>query len=378
MRRLRRHDDESGAIAVIVAIMMVVLLGMGALVIDVGSLYAERRQLQNGADSGVLAVAMDCGKGAAACAPAAAMASATRHANANANDNATTVTQVCGTATGLTPCSPAAPVGSWDCPAVPTTGPLATAKYVQVRVQTLRNGTSLMPPILAKVIEPGYTGDTVKACARAAYGPPSQAGALAMTISLCELNNYTGGQTPAPGLLAAPPPYPPYPAPSMEHVLVLHDTTKTNQGENTCPAGPSGSDLPGGFGWLNDPNNNCTVVISVNNTYQDKTGVGTPTDCKTALSNARNNQTVVYIPIYNAETGTGNNGVYTLAGFAAFVVTGYALPGLVAKSWLPGSTASCKGTAKCVYGMFTTGLIPASGVVGGGTSFGANVVQLTG
>jgi Flp pilus assembly protein TadG len=379
MRRLslRRRRDEKGAISVIVAILMVALIGFGAIVIDVGSLYAERRQLQNGADSAALAVAIDCAQGS--CNGAATpMGTATTNANANANDNATTVTQVCGTATGLTACSPTAPIAGWDCPAVPASGPLSTAKYVMVRVQTLRSGSALMPPVLARAIVPGYTGTTVKACARASLGVPSSGGALAMTISLCELNGYTGGQTPSPGLLAAPPPYPPYPSPTLEHTLVLHDTTKANQGENTCPAGPSGSDLPGGFGWLDDPNGNCTTVISINNTYQDKTGVGTPSSCKTALTNARTNKTVVYIPIYKAETGTGNNGVYTLAGFSAFVVTGYALPGLNAASWLPGSTTSCKGSAKCIYGIFTTGLIPAGSIGSGGTSFGANVVQLSG
>ena len=43
--------------------MLVVLLGVGALVIDVGALYAERRQLQNGADAAALAVAADCAEG---------------------------------------------------------------------------------------------------------------------------------------------------------------------------------------------------------------------------------------------------------------------------------------------------------------------------
>ena len=43
--------------------MLVVLIGVGALVIDSGALYAERRQLQNGADAAALAVAQDCADG---------------------------------------------------------------------------------------------------------------------------------------------------------------------------------------------------------------------------------------------------------------------------------------------------------------------------
>src|SRR5205085_3645115 len=127
-----RLKDDEGAISIIVAILMVALLGFGAIVVDIGSLYAERRQLQNGADSAALAVAIDCGT--TTCnGVSTPLGTATSNANANANDGATTVTQVCGTATGLTACSPAAPSGSWDCSAVPSSGPWATAKYVQVR-----------------------------------------------------------------------------------------------------------------------------------------------------------------------------------------------------------------------------------------------------
>ena len=43
--------------AAMIAILMVPLLGMGALVIDVAALVQERRELQNGADSAALAVA---------------------------------------------------------------------------------------------------------------------------------------------------------------------------------------------------------------------------------------------------------------------------------------------------------------------------------
>lgn len=47
--------DDSGASAVMVALMIVVLLGMVAIVIDGGMLYAEKRSMQNAADAGALA-----------------------------------------------------------------------------------------------------------------------------------------------------------------------------------------------------------------------------------------------------------------------------------------------------------------------------------
>ena len=40
--------DERGAASVIVAIVLVVLMGCAALAVDVGAMYAEKAQLQNG------------------------------------------------------------------------------------------------------------------------------------------------------------------------------------------------------------------------------------------------------------------------------------------------------------------------------------------
>lgn len=53
-----RKNDE-GAVAVLVAVMLVVLLGMAALAVDAGALYSERRQMQTAADAAVLAGVME-------------------------------------------------------------------------------------------------------------------------------------------------------------------------------------------------------------------------------------------------------------------------------------------------------------------------------
>jgi len=47
--------DDSGATAVVIAVMIVALLGLGAFFIDAGALYSERRSLQGAADAGALA-----------------------------------------------------------------------------------------------------------------------------------------------------------------------------------------------------------------------------------------------------------------------------------------------------------------------------------
>lgn len=51
----RRMKDESGAVAVVVALSIVVLVGMAALAVDAGYLYSVRRQLQTAADAAALA-----------------------------------------------------------------------------------------------------------------------------------------------------------------------------------------------------------------------------------------------------------------------------------------------------------------------------------
>jgi uncharacterized membrane protein len=61
MRRLK--SSEEGTIAAVVAVMLLVLLGMAALVVDIGDGYWERRMLQNSADAAALAVAGDCVQG---------------------------------------------------------------------------------------------------------------------------------------------------------------------------------------------------------------------------------------------------------------------------------------------------------------------------
>jgi hypothetical protein len=57
---MSRAADERGAVAIMAALLLTSLLGVGALVVDVGAVRLERAQLQNGVDAAALAVAKDC------------------------------------------------------------------------------------------------------------------------------------------------------------------------------------------------------------------------------------------------------------------------------------------------------------------------------
>src|SRR5262249_54330508 len=85
-----RHDR--GAVGVLIGILISggVLIGLGALVVDVGQIYTERAQLQSGAEAGALAVAKSCAKGACNAGVAGS------YANANSSDGVSAVNKVCG------------------------------------------------------------------------------------------------------------------------------------------------------------------------------------------------------------------------------------------------------------------------------------------
>jgi Flp pilus assembly protein TadG len=361
--------DDRGAIGVLIAILIGggVLLGMGALAIDTGQLYQNRAELQGGADAGALAVARNCAQGT--CTLSNAVSTAARYATANASKltgGAAGVDLVCGS--GSLGTCPASNGTLADCPAAPALG--TNGGYVDVHTSTrLPNGSTLLPPVFATTLigNSSYHGTNVRACAQAEWGPPATANTIAFTISACEWDTATNNGA----NFAPPPPYPPYPAASFDQAITLH----TGVTSGTCAANPADADAPGAFGWTQDVTGTCNVVIN-NNTYITNTGASAGNTCKTALQAAWTNKTLVFVPVYSSVTGTGSNTVYTLKGFAAFVITGFRVPGLTEPDWLnPGLL--CSPPKVCIDGFFTQGLLPSDGSLGG-TNLGADIIKLTG
>jgi hypothetical protein len=380
VRALSRDD---GATAIIIAIFMsTFLIGMSALTIDVGSLFTQRRELQNGADAGALAVAKSCMDGTCDTTKATTYSTANDHDGTSQLD-ASAGAGVCGTFAGLPSCTDISlPALSqvYDC-AEPL--PSSSINYVQVRTESAPTST-LTPGFLARALlgNSGYSGTTVHACARAAVLPATGGGGLAATISLCEWQAMTdNGNNFAPA-----PPYPPNPTTSVEVNLQLHDgqSSATNY---PCPTGyGAGADLPGGFGWLDDPTSTCTTTVDTSGTYGASTGVAISGPCKTLLDAAITAHGVLYIPVYDhVLSGNGQNGAYQLSGFAAFVPTGYNLPGSGTppkrQLWLTSqfcyTPLNLTPQDKCLSGFFTQGLVPAATFDGSGGSLpGADVLSL--
>src|SRR5215510_3254036 len=62
MKLWKKFREQDGAVAIIVAISVIVLLGIAAFVIDFGFAWVTTNQLQNAADAGALAGARALGK----------------------------------------------------------------------------------------------------------------------------------------------------------------------------------------------------------------------------------------------------------------------------------------------------------------------------
>lgn len=343
--------NEHGSMVIIVAASFTALFAMGAVVVDVGALLQERRELQNGADAAALAIAEACGAGE--CDDPAAIAA--EYASANADDAVSGVADLCGA--GLPSLSPCA-----DPPTLP-----AGAGYVRVTTDTVEaDGTTLVPYRFAKIF--GLAGGNVRARATAAWGGPSSlTSALPLTISQCELDEYTVDG------LHAPPPYDVTGYPSPEAIIYMHDTTEAGP---DCPAGPSGADLPGGFGWL-ETSSGCEATSTSGDWFEDSTGVPPPNSCTAALMEAMVGS-VVKLPIFvNTNDLNGANGQYLIGPYAAFYVTGYSIVGQYKHDSLVTGDPPCSGQATCISGFFVNWPFGVTGTIGG-PSNGVTVVALIG
>jgi Flp pilus assembly protein TadG len=379
MRRLRdvRDGRERGAVAVLVAILLGsgVLLTCGALVVDVGGGYAERAQLQNGADGAALAAADACAVGASTCTGSTATSTtAGWFADANANDGTSALTVVCGhDANGRLQSCPA-PTQTTGCASTPATG----TNYVEVHTQTrTRTGSSFLPPAFGRaVLGSHYPGMQEDACARAAWGPPAitpNLGALGITVSRSEWLGAVGEDCTE----STNPQY------GQGQTLNFHDPSSS--GSTTCglSGGGAGADSSGAFGLTQpSPSNACLTQFTTNaqsgsTTYGVVTGrqPGTFGSCLSGqLKPDIDGGKTVFLPIYDDRVpiANGSKGEYALWRIAAFVITGYCWGGQLYPSSL---RVACPASTDSIFGYFTQAVMPG-GTIGSGKDAGAYVVQL--
>lgn len=371
-----RHGDQ-GNITVLVLVMMTAILGVGAIVVDVGALYAEGRQLQNGAEAAALDVARTCAT--TGCDPSVAGPLADLNAGDDVAEVDVAAGAVCGTAPGLPACPSGDQRPRYDCQPV-----VGTASYVEVHATTRNpDGSEKMPNPFARLV--GHTGGTtVGACARAAYGAPTGLTAqLPLVISYCDWKRLTDQSG-----LSDPPPYPEFPPsdgffdpvtnPTSDHVRVW---SKTNTAQASPCTGPAGQQVPGGFGWIDTEEDldssatGCAATTDTSGNVGSDPGASAPAGCDLAPLLG----TLIYVPVFDIDAGTGNTAYYHITGYAAFYMTGYSFTGNDYGYSAPLTGRPCEtNEGMCITGYFTAALAPAPGAALGGPSMGITVIKMTG
>ncbi|WP_427016405.1 TadE/TadG family type IV pilus assembly protein [Pseudarthrobacter sp. P1] len=330
--RLFRHktDNERGAAAVIVAILMVALLGFGAISVDIGMMYAERGQLQNGADAAALAVANNCAKGS--CGDYQATAGAL--ANSNANDGAAKTNSV----------------------TFPQPG------SVEVVTSSKDDaGNDFIRLAFANIF--GISTTNIGAEATASWGGPS-AGPAAFPLTFSDCQFVLSGE------------------------VQLLQSHKTDEGHE-CKRGTSGQILPGGFGWLDQDPGKCQASININaygGTVGGDTGNNPPSNCDDVLNGWKakieaGQPAIVLLPVYDQADGNGSNATFHIRGFSAFQVMGWKFSGgdnSPPLSFRNSGNASNNCTRSCrgIIGKFVKYVSLDAGFTPGGPDLGATTVQL--
>ncbi|WP_307088805.1 Tad domain-containing protein [Arthrobacter sp. B2I5] len=333
----------------LVAILLVTLLGFVAIAVDVGLIYSERAQLQNGADASAIALAQTCARDAKsnACLTPSTMAGSL--ANQNALDGSSNVSSIQLNATAGT--------------VTVTTG----AK----EAGGIADSVSLF---FARAM--GIPTKEVRAQSSAVWGGPIKGPtAFPLAFSICQVQNMVDGGS---------------------QVLQNKDSKSANPG---CTL-PSGGTVPGGFGWLAQAPGECgaSIDLSIDKGGSDptntKTGNSAPPNCDDTLNAWANGITagrkaIVLLPVFDKVTGTGAGAVYHLQAFAAFNVVGWKFSGqdnttpLSFRNTAPkgsGSTATatCTGDCRGIIGEFVTYVSLADGYkLGPVGPYRATIARLT-
>ncbi|WP_247826897.1 pilus assembly protein TadG-related protein [Arthrobacter antioxidans] len=275
MRRLTGHDqpDERGAVSILVALLMVVLLGFAALAIDIGMLVSEKAQLQNGADAGALAIAQECALDLNDVDCDSTAPVARRLANSNALDAKSNVKNVVVN---------------------------ETSRRVTVTTGALQDGQAPNRVSLLFANALGISSSEVLASSTAVWGSPTSGPApFPITFSECELKDGPGWQ--------------------------VVEFRKKSDATPACAGGP-----PGGFGSLDQVSGRCEAFVDISQSASgSNTGnTGAPSDCVPLLQEWRaqieaGEAPIGLFPIYRSVSDSGSNAVYQLTGFAAFEVHGW-------------------------------------------------------
>lgn len=345
MRRLNGGDGskERGAISVLVALLLVTLLGSAAVAVDIGVIYAERAQLQNGADASAIALAQKCARNTTdpLCSTTSSLAGTLADQNALDGMSKVHTIELDKAARTLSVTTSAKEAGGTD------------------------NSVSLF---FANIL--GIPTQEVGARSSVIWGSPvAGRTAFPLAFSVCQVKDNIDG--------------------SLQ--LLQEHGKGANPG---CLYGPSGAAVAGGFGWLAPDTGKCggSIDLALSEGGSD-TGSNAPVHCATELTHWADEinagrKVIVLLPVFNQVTGAGSGAIYGLVSFAAFDVTGWKFSG---DSGLPytfqnrastttgvTSTTECRGECRGIIGKFVKYVSLADGyTLGPVDSYGATIVRPT-
>lgn len=387
MRRLSKAqiNEERGAFTTIflAIISSGLLFFLFALTADAGTVFFERRSIQNAADATSLAVASNCALGSSNCSDSVAIQNVAQSiANSNSPDSLSTVSKMCG----FIPLSPCTSTSELDCKAVPANLP----RYGRVVLSTKNfdGTTKVRTPFFDLFSGSEDLSSEVKSCSQSAWGKASSANIpVPLAITICDyqtdgykiIRDYSSQLQSCPttirdiqGIAISPQPTNVINgwaifAPDGQQLFCLTPQRIT--------VGMALTTLPPGQERCND---------------QGISG----SDSKNVLTSFifNNLGKKIFIPVIASTSGTGagqaQQVVSNTVGFFTFIFLGYDF-GPQARAgcgdsrtpcseFAGQSTAGCGSTRSCIWGRFTRGIVP--GVpVSRDTSFppvGAAAVEL--
>jgi Flp pilus assembly protein TadG len=373
MSWLKRANDDRGAVAVLVAILLgsgVLVLSVG-LVIDSGRLFLERRVLQTSADTVAVTVAQACATReqnsssalAADCENPPANIATAMDLNGFAripNDaNQTEAYLVCGSSSALSGC-PSASIGQYDCQA--TSFSHFIRAYTRTTQAGVSGGTALFP-VFAPLLQSAPEGTRMAACSQVAWvfrsiSKVPNSTYMPFAISACQFDTSTrvivGYQSGSNCTTSSD---------FAGNTATCSSTCQSGVvGFNYSPAGASCASVSGGKLSLNSatfgaPSSNICVKTKIGDAPSPGL-VNLRTAISGSFSNANTPESVYTVPIFDKITTVSGQNAIHVVGFGYFKLLGYKFPGATypttgGPTWSPtcGATGGAANTW-CIWGRF--------------------------
>jgi hypothetical protein len=310
---MRRLQDERGSVIAFTVLFMVVLLGICATVVDVGSWFTERRHLQAAVDAATMAAAQDL--------PNTTLASSTASTYATTN------------ATGLKPWAPSFPNSNTIDITLSKDSPSIFAKFIGIDSMNVHAHARAVigAPASLKFVAPVAVQST-SACLATSSGCFGATRQLNFAESNLSASKF--------GLIS----------------LNCEGSTATS-----CSSSSTGSsDL---ISWIN---NGFSGPLDVNKWYAGVNGekIGPLRDTLAAAAG----RTLLFPVFDSVDTSAG---AYHVIGWAAYVIDSGGV--LSWKNDVPGCVPNCK----LLSGHFTTYIAHGADIDPSGTNFGVRVIGLT-